>query len=342
MVNVVVVIVGYCNADDIVDCLRALAAAKPEPNFDVFIAENGGAGGMEALVARLDQGDAAWRLANDVAPTTPTRARRTRDYRLVRPGSSGGRLHVAEMDENLGYAGGVNAWLRPLMATPGWDGVWVLNPDTQPAPDALAELVDYAERHDKGMVGSCIIRSDQLDRVFTRGLEWSRIGARAQAIDRGAELAIEPDPSTVEARLTAPSGASVYVTRRLIESIGLMDERYFLYAEDLEWGERARRLGMVGYAHRSQVPHKCGSSIGGTTGRAARSPLSVYLSVRNAVLYVKDKHPLWLPWTVIMQSVRIAIYGAVGAFVNMAVGFEGLAAGLRGEVGRPDKFLRTH
>ena len=82
-------------------------------------------------------------------------------------------MHVAEMDENLGYAGGVNAWLRPLLSNPGWDGVWVLNPDTQPEPDALAELVEYAERHDKGMVGSCIIRTDRLDRVFTRGLEWN-------------------------------------------------------------------------------------------------------------------------------------------------------------------------
>ena len=344
LTSVVVVIVGYRNADDVADCLRALAASAPQPSFALFIAENGGAAGMDALIARLDAGDPAWRRDDAAAaPTMPLNARRSRDYRLVRPdGGAGPALHVAEMDENLGYAGGVNAWLRPLLAIPGWDGVWVLNPDTQPAPDALAELVGYAERHDKGMVGSCIIHADRLDRVFTRGLEWSRIAARAQAIDRGAELAIEPDASTVEARLTAPTGASVYVTRRLIESIGLMDERYFLYAEDLEWGDRARRLGMLGYAHRSRVPHKCGTTIGGTTTRAARSPLSVYLGVRNVILYVKDKHPLWLPWTVIMQAVRLAVYGAVGSFANMAVGFEGLAAGLRGEVGRPDRFLRTH
>jgi hypothetical protein len=49
-------------------------------------------------------------------------------------------------------------------------------PSLNPMP--FAELVEYAERHDKGMVGSCIIRTDRLERVFTRGLEWNRIAAR--------------------------------------------------------------------------------------------------------------------------------------------------------------------
>ncbi len=344
MVKVVVLIVGYRNSGDIADCLRALAAADAEPSFGVFIAENGGASGMDALTAQLDAGDAAWRRADaPAAPTNPPNSRRSCGYRLIKPdGGAGGSVHLAEMDENLGYAGGVNSWLRPLLAVPGWDAAWVLNPDTQPEHDALAELAAYAESHGKGMVGSCIIHTDRMDKVFTRGLHWNKFAGRVQAIDRGAEIAVEPDAATVEARLTAPSGASVYVTRKLIESIGLMDERYFLYVEDLEWGERARRLGMLGYAHRSRVLHKCGSTIRGTAGRSARSPISVYLGMRNMVLFVRTTHPLWLPWTVVMQAAYLALYGAVGAFANMAVGFEGLAAGLRGQVARPDRFVDTH
>ncbi len=341
MASVVVLIVGYRNPGDIADCLRALAAADAEPSFNVFIAENGGAAGMDALTAHLDAGDPAWRKADAAsAPTRPPNSRRSRNYGLVRPdGVDGASVHVAEMDENLGYAGGVNAWLRPLLALPGWDAVWVLNPDTQPDAHALAELALYSRRHDKGMVGSCIIRTDQMDRVFTRGLQWNKVASRAEAIDRGAELAVEPDAATVETRLSGPSGASIYVTRRLVETIGLMDERYFLYNEDLEWGERARRLGMLGYAHKSRVPHKCGTTLGSAPGRRARSRLSVFLNIRNTILYVKANRPLWLPWTVLMQLAYIATYGVAGAFANMAVGFEGLAAGLKGEVGRPDRFL---
>src|SRR5574337_932426 len=94
---------------------------------------------------------------------------RSRDYQLV---SAHGELlvHVAELRENAGYAGGVNAWLKPLLAVRGWEAAWILHPDTCPDPNALAELAAYAEASGKGMVGSCIIRTDALDRVFTRGL----------------------------------------------------------------------------------------------------------------------------------------------------------------------------
>src|SRR5271165_6051202 len=310
MGNVVVLVVGYCNPDDIVDCLRALAAANAEPSFDVYIAENGGAAGMDMLLARLDAGDAAWRKAGATeAPTKPPNARRLNNYRLVRPnGHPGASVHVAEMDENLGYAGGVNAWLRPLLTVPEWDAAWVLNPDTKPDPDALAELAAYSTSRGKAMVGSCIIHTDHMDKVFTRGLEWNKFRSRVQAIDRGAKLSIEPDPEAIEARLSAPSGASIYITRPLIDAIGLMDERYFLYCEELEWGERAQRLGMLGYAHRSRVPHKCGTTLGGTGGRLARSKLSVYLSARNTILFVKKRHPFWLPWAIVMQTVHLATY----------------------------------
>ena len=343
MAAVVVIIVGYRNAGDIADCLRALASAKPEPRFEVFIAENGGKGGMDALIARLDEGDAAWRPGGAAPPEAPEVAKRVRDYTLVGPdGSPGEPVHVAEMAENMGYAGGINAWLRPLLAAPEWEAVWVLNPDTLPEPDALAELAAYARSHGKGMVGSCIIRTDQPDRVFTRGMAWNRFACRAEAIGRGAEISVEPDPEEIETRLASPSGASIYVTREVVDAIGLMDERYFLYFEDLEWGLRAQRLGMVGYAHRSRVPHKFGTTIGGTARRAARSRLSVYLGARNLILYERSKNPLRVPWALVTQTGFLAIYGAVGAFGNMVAGFRGLVAGLRGEIGRPDSFFKAN
>ena len=338
MASVLITIVGYQNAGDIVECLQSLASAKAEPSFQIFIAENGGTVGMDALIGRLDAGDPAWRPTETPPPTAPESVKRSRNYMLVHPdGSEAALVHVAEMKENLGYAGGVNAWLRPLQLVLGWEAVWVLNPDTRPEPDALAELAAYAKARGKGMVGSCIIGIGESDTVFTRGLRWNKLTARTVAIGQGAKSVSDPDQDEIEARLTAPSGASVYVTRELIDSIGLPDERYFLYMEDLEWGERAR--GMVGYAHRSRVPHKGGTTIGGSKGRAADSELSVYLHMRNVILFVRNRHPFWLPWTLLMQIAHLAVYGAVGAYPNMRVGFMGIAAGLNGELGRPKRFL---
>jgi N-acetylglucosaminyl-diphospho-decaprenol L-rhamnosyltransferase len=246
------------------------------------------------------------------------------------------------MAENLGYAGAINAWLRALLELPGWHAVWILNPDTEPTPSALLELAKYAKTHEKSMVGGRIVDPSKPGEVAIRGLRWNKIAARTTAVDRRTSVAIEPNSTIVEAQLDAPSGASLYVTRDLIDRIGLMDERYFLYFEDLEWGCRAKALGALGYAHQSIVPHEGGTTIGSAATRAGSSRLSVYLEFRNRILFVRQWHSAWLPWTVAMQAVHIAAFMSVGSFRNMHAAARGLMAGLRGEVGRPDRILQSH
>ena len=273
----------------------------------------------------------------------PSGAHRQKLLWLVGDGTGiGARVNVAEMPENLGYAGAINAWLRPLLQTPDWQGAWILNPDTQPKPSALAELFDYAEKRRKGMVSSQITVPSAPDHVRTRGLAWHKLRARTTAVDYGVPAAIEPNPDDVEARLDAPSGASFYVTREIIERIGLMEERYFLFFEDLEWGYRAKAIGGLGHAHRSIVPHEGGTTIGSAGGRATVSPLSVYLEFRNRIIFVREKHCAWLPWTVLMLAVQTAAFLTAGSAANMLAAWRGLVAGLRGEIGRPDRIFKDH
>jgi GT2 family glycosyltransferase len=331
-----IIVVGFRNALDIEGCLRALAHADLEPSFEVFIAENGGPEAFDELVAAVVGGEPACTPAPpDPALSAPADAKRLLRLRLPSETGAGRFVNLAEMPTNLGYAGGVNAWLRPLMAQPGWTGVWVLNPDTRPEPDALAELVKYARERGKGLVGSRLVLMSDPGRVQTRGLAWKRLRAVTLAVDRYAPASIEPDPEDVERRLDAPSGASIYATRSLIEQIGLMDERYFLYFEDLDWGRRAKKADAVGYAHGSVVFHKGGSTIGTAWRRTQKSRLSVYLEARNKILFVKENYPGWLAWTVAVQLTRLLPFAAARAFPNVVAAYRGLAAGLAGEFGHP-------
>ena len=251
-------------------------------------------------------------------------------------------VHVGLAAENLGYAGGINAWLRPLLGVPGWHAAWVLNPDTQPGPDALLELAAYAERWGKGMVGSRLIPTAEPEVVHSRGLQWCKTRAVARAVDLRAPRDFEPDPESVDARIDAPSGASLYVTRTCMEQVGLMDERYFLFFEDLEWGMRARDTFGVGYAHRSIVGHVGGSTIGSSTRTAQQSPLSVYLEYRNSILFVRDKFPAWLLWTIMVQFSRILVKARAYPLGSFKAAFRGIVDGVRGCTGRPNDFLRNH
>src|SRR5947209_3557126 len=106
--HVAVVIVGFRNADDIVRCTAALAHSTYK-DFDVVVCENGGKHAYHDLVQAL-----------------PDRL----------PGGQSVRLVLAP--RNLGYAGGVNLGIASAQEA---DAYWVLNPDTEPAPDVLERLV---------------------------------------------------------------------------------------------------------------------------------------------------------------------------------------------------------
>jgi N-acetylglucosaminyl-diphospho-decaprenol L-rhamnosyltransferase len=333
-----IIIVSYRNPGDVAECLSALSRVTAEPKFDVFICENGGSAAFDALIASLSaaNGPCGEEPAATYAHLLIPQFVRVQHLRIR---NSDTRIALGEAIANLGYAGAINSWLRALRTLPAWRGVWVLNPDTQPEPLALAELVAASAAQRKGMVGSRITYPEQPEIVATRGLKWRRVLASTKAIGRNEPVSVEPDPEQIGAWLSAPSGVSIYVTRQCLDYIGLMDEEYFLYFEDLDWGYRAKKTCGIGYAHRSIVPHKGGTTIGSGRTRSTTSAFSVYLDFRNRINFVRKCHHSWITWTVLVLSVRSIEYGIVGAFVNMHIALRGLKAGLAGETGRPDRLF---
>ncbi|HEY1879940.1 MAG TPA: glycosyltransferase family 2 protein [Caulobacteraceae bacterium] len=327
-----VVIVSFRNPGDVLGCLNALAKAPAQPSFSVLICENGGTEAYDTLVAALSG------MGLPAVETVVGEEATPFDcLDLFRLGAL--RVTLGKAPANLGYAGGINAWLTRLAGETAWRGVWVLNPDTTPEPDALAALVRFADDHGKGMVGSRAMFSDTAKVVRARGLKWRKLAASVQGVDIFAPADVRPDPADIEARIDAPSGCSFYVTRACFERIGMMDDRYFLLFEDLEWGLRAKACCGVGYAYDSVVPHIGGTSIGSGKRMADRSRLAVYLEFRNRILFVRWNYSGWLAWTVFMavlQSARLLFAGAPG---NFAAAWDGLRAGLAGETGRPDRLM---
>jgi N-acetylglucosaminyl-diphospho-decaprenol L-rhamnosyltransferase len=342
--RVAILIVSFRNADNVADCLRALARTAFAPGFEIFIAENGGTEAMNQLVRTIAGSEGPCVAATEPsAAVGPLCAARQALFQIESvDGTLRKHVHVAEMAENLGYAGGINAWLRPLLNVAGWEAVWILNPDTEPSSTALEELRAYAERHHKGMIGSCLVPTEYSDDIQIRGLAWHRLAGTTIGVDHGSPRFPVPAAEDIEARLDSPSGASMYVLRALIEEIGLMDDSYFLYYEDLEWGFRAKALGAIGYAHRAVVPHKGGTTITTATNRAARSPLGVYLEFRNRILFVRRQLPHWTAWTVFVQIFHIGRFATAGARGNTVAACRGVLAGVRGETGRPEHYMLEH
>lgn len=205
---------------------------------------------------------------------------------------------VARATHNLGYAGAINAAIDRLRILSSWDGLWILNPDTRPAPRALAELVGRAKNGAKGMVGSTIVQAGAENIIRCRGgHRWVPLTGRAVTLGLNDRIGAPVDVSKVEADLDCISGASMFVTRACLEQIGPMDERFFLYYEDIDWGVRAKRLGL-GYAVASVVAHSGGTTLGSpSVRRTDRTWLAIYLENRNRIHFTRKVYPLWLPLT---------------------------------------------
>lgn len=338
--DVATLIVGFCNPQDICACLSALSRAATEPSFDIFICENGGSESFGELCTVLLAPQGPCNAASDDLPKSlGSPSGRLVEVKCLTLKGRPSRVWIGRAAENLGYAGGVNVWIERLLHVPGWRGLWILNPDSEPEAGALDALVQRAVRGNKGMVGSSILPFDDRDHVHNRaGHRWRKLMTKLAVIGRGDPVDGPIDIQAIEAALDCISGASMYVTRTCLEKIGPMDERFFLYYEDADWSFRAKEHGL-GYAVGSLVPHKGGTTIGSAGRRGERSRLSVYLESRNRINFVRIHLRRFLPLASIMGLLFAVEYLLVGSPQNFRAALDGLTAGLKGETGRPPNFL---
>lgn len=207
-------------------------------------------------------------------------------------------LVLIQTGANLGYAGGNNVGLRYAQSRGDAAYVWLLNNDTVIHPRALAALVETAEENPRaGMVGSRLMYYGDPGRIQAIAggtvLSWSgltrHLGAEQTDVGRWSEV-IEPDYVT---------GASMLVRSAVLDDVGLLDERYFLYSEEVDWCLRAREAGWrLLYAPGSTVWHKGGQSV------QYSSPLHDYHTVRGMLLLVRRFYPARLPVALLYSVYR--------------------------------------
>ena len=251
--SVLVVIVNYRSAGLAIDCLRSLA---PE------IAANPSA--KVALVENASGDDSADQLA-----------------RAIESEGWGGWVELIVAANNGGFAAGNNLAIRPALNSPTPpDLVWLLNPDTIVRPGALGELIDFLDRRpEAGLVGSrleCLDGTPQFSAFnfpSIRGelVEGLRLHLVTKILSRNAAALSMP---TGECQVDWVAGASLMIRRAVFDAVGVLDDGYFMYFEEVDFCLKASRAGWpCWYAPGSRVVHLVGQSSGVTnpaTGRKRR------------------------------------------------------------------------
>lgn len=227
----------------------------------------------------------------------------------IDPTDSTVRLTIIKNKLNNGYAGGNNIGIEYLLKKGITKYFWLLNNDTVVHPDALMHMVHSMEdaNHKIGIVGSKLLLYNfptviqNIGNTYNKWLAFSK------------EIALnETDSGQYERDHVIPfvTGASMLISKKFMEDVGLMAEEYFLYFEEADWGIRAFKKGwFCKFSAGSKVYHKVGSSTGGSADKSKKSEMVDFYYFRNKILITKKFYPFCL--ITVYLSFLIAIFNRV-------------------------------
>lgn len=204
--------------------------------------------------------------------------------------------------KNYGFPGGNNVGIIFALKFFKSDYILLLNNDTVVEDNFLGELVQKGECHaDIGILGPKIYFYKEPQTIWSAGckISWKlsrgiQIGCNEQ--DRGQY--------NKQKEVDYVSGSAFLIKSEVIQKIGLMDEKYFLYFEETDWTLRANQVSYKSlYVPNAMIWHKISRSGGGIT-----NPVGLYYITRNRWIFMKK-------WSKKGDYLFFVIYQFLGALI---------------------------
>jgi GT2 family glycosyltransferase len=289
-----IVTLNWNGSADTLACIASVERSRG-PEVDMIVVDNGSA---EADVARVADAVAA------------------------RPWVS-----LVRNAENLGFAGGSNVGVA-LALERGARFVMLLNTDATVEPGAIAALATYVESRPQAGLVAPLILDESGERIWAAG----GVRSRREVVCR-LGLAKHPAADAPAAPFStyALIGCAMVVRREVFERVGLLDEEYFAYVEDVDFSVRAREAGWTPeVVPAARVRHRVSRATGGGYTR-----LRSYLLGRGTALFIRRRaaldqrlgFALLAPVGLVAAAMREAPRGNLAAVAAKARGYvDGLLA----------------
>lgn len=268
-----VVIVNYRTAELTIDCLYSLVSEiKALPGTKVVVSDNAsGDDSIPKIQAIIDQ--EKW----------------------------GDWVSLIPLDRNGGYGFGNNAVIRPVLESQNIPPYFLLlNPDTIVRSGALTKLVEFMEKNpDVGIAGSRLedpdgtpqrsaFRFHSLLGELDGGL---RLGLVSKLLEKSV---VAPPVSETSCQTDWVAGASMIVRRTVFETIGFIDENYFMYYEEMDFCLQAKKAGWnCWYVPESRVVHLVGQSSGINNTKSPTKRLPKYWFDSRRYYFTKNYGQLY-------------------------------------------------
>jgi GT2 family glycosyltransferase len=252
VLDLTIIIVSHNTRSDLEACLRSIDQHPPHVTHEVIVVDNASRDGTVAAVA------AGWP-----------------------------NVRIVAMDHNVGFAAANNAGFRKSQS----ELVLLLNSDTL----ALDGSIDGLVRAMRELPGAAVVGPQLIDAKGAVELSFGRMISpfaelRQKLLMRIGDARVA-EMTSEQAEVDWVSGACLLVRRAAAESAGLLDERYFMYCEDVDFCAAVRAQdGHVYFVPSARVIHGRGRS---------RTTASVATDVayrQSHLAFYRKHHPRWEPF----------------------------------------------
>jgi len=258
-----IITVNYRQSALTADFLRSIAQHAGKGRFEVIVVDNG---------AKEDNGE----YFREVFPT----------------------VVYLRSEKNLGFAGGNNLGIRHARG----DYLLFLNNDTEITENFIQTLRDELDHHPAiGLLSPLILYYEN-----KRKIQYAGYSPMNYYTGRNSGIGFMEDDNGQYDHITTETGychgAAMICRRADLQRVGLMEEHFFLYYEELDWCEKFKRAGLkIGFTGKAKIYHKESMSVG------KESPLKTYFMVRNRWLFIRRnaKWPSMLVFCVYNLAVAV-------------------------------------
>ncbi len=185
-------------------------------------------------------------------------------------------INYIHSETNLGFAAGTNLGLREALKT-GAEYILIVNNDTRADESMVNELLMAAESEHVGLTAPLIYYYDAPDKIWSSGGRINEL--LLMPLDSHNRL----NPVSVPTKRTFLSGCCYLLKKEMLTQVGLFDERFFLYFEDLDFCMRVKdsnwKMTVVPTA---KLLHKVSMSSGGSFSESER-----YQYARSSGIYFR-------------------------------------------------------
>jgi len=251
--KIAIIVLNYNGLENTIDCLNSLKKIETDDHIvEITVVDNNSQDGSQDALSKLKD------------------------------------IHLIPNSQNLGYSGGNNTGISDALKRKA-DLILILNNDTIVDKEILIHLVKktksadiispkiyfnpgfefHKERYQKSELGRVI--------WYAGGkIDWENIIGNHIGVDE-----IDRGQFNKSAEVDFATGAAMFVERGVFEKIGLFDEKYFLYLEDMDFCVRAKKAGFkIMYEPKAIIWHKNAQSVQGSG-----SSLQDYFITRNRLLF---------------------------------------------------------